>query len=178
MVSPETFDRDDLAFAKKRSCDSIGASAVGIVCDPLRRKTIGAAGGAGHGLRMKATIRGIVIFGVAVRIQRPRCMVVYPVIGQREHNAVARTAVRAIDVGIAVARIARIETFPRQSSQTGRSGETRTVGRSVRWLSRIVNPVSPSQAPALLHIRDAGRRRRLALHLADKGLHSWSSPSR
>src|ERR1700736_2994974 len=61
---------------------------------------------------MKPAIRRIVVLRLAERIHRPLSHgSVDPVVGQGEDDAVARSAVCAIDVGISVASIGRVEAF-------------------------------------------------------------------
>ena len=55
-------------------------------------------------------------------------VVLRAVVGQSRHDRVARSAIGAVDVGILVAGIRGIKSSSRHSSQTGKSGEMRTVG--------------------------------------------------
>src|ERR1700693_5180195 len=69
-----------------------------------------AAGGAGYKLRVKTPVSGIGVFGVAFGVEQPTAHGgVLPVVRQAEHDGVTRTAVGAIDVGIPVTPVSRIE---------------------------------------------------------------------
>ncbi len=106
---------------------------------------------------MKSPVRRIAIFRRAVVVERPVLHGgVGPVVRQAAHHGVAWSAVRAVDVRICVAADRRGRKVLRDTaSQTGRSGEMRTVGRVCRWLSRMVNSLNADRA---LRARSALRR--------------------
>ena len=113
MVAAETFHRDDLARAKILRCflNRCHIAARNLIASLI--KVMRAARGARDGLRVKAPIRGICVFGGAVSVERPRGhRGVRAIVGQGADDAVARAAIRAVNVRVVVAEIVRIEEFP------------------------------------------------------------------
>src|SRR5580700_8615137 len=112
VVSTESFQRENAAVAKQlrgfanaRFISTYDAS-VGA------ERVIRSAGWARYRLRMKAAVARIVIFRVAIIVQRPALHgSVGPVVRQTKNNRIARTAVGAVDIGIQIARISWIKKF-------------------------------------------------------------------
>ena len=113
MVAAETFHRDNLARAKILRCflNRCHIAARNLIASLI--KVMRAARRARDGLRVKAPIRGICVFGGALSVERPRGhRGVRAIVGQGADDAVARAAIRAVNVRVVVAEIVRIEEFP------------------------------------------------------------------
>ena len=121
VEAAQTLDCDDLAAPQSRDrrlqriiYHHLGAVRVEQAQRrPARRASVG--------FRMETAIRRRHVFAMAIRAQRERRHAgPRPVIGQFARDRVARTAVRAIDEGIAVAAIGRREELV-QAIRTGRA---------------------------------------------------------
>ena len=140
MVATQSFDRDDLAFAEKLGCaarspsrrqrESNGASA---------RKYFGPQSGQATGCAWNRRLAGR---DIRRRNNGPSASRASSCSAGRrasEDDAVARSAVRAVDVGISVSLIGWVKEFCKAivaDRQIRRDANVRPLGRS---LSRIVN---------------------------------------
>src|ERR1035437_4198935 len=107
------------------------------------------------GLRVEATIRRGIVFGLALWTHRERLhRSIRAVVGQRFNDAEARAAIRAIGERIAVTAVVRIENFAQAI------GTSRDVGQHKRgfitadfafadFKIRVVERVKPSRFQAL-----------------------------
>src|ERR1700722_2359363 len=123
-------------------------------------------------LRMKTAVGGIVIFRVAVFIQRPlphRC--IRTVVRQSEDHRVARAAIGAIDIGIFVARVGGIEQFF-QTFIADREIWRDANGRGFASLALSNGELIQTQWNGVMHFdfRDTGCGRRLRFQLLHKSL--------
>ena len=115
------------------------------------------------GLRVKAPVGRIVVLRRALRAHRPRRHRRRgPVVRQRQHDAVARAAVRAVDVRIPVAPVRRIEQLAQARiahGHVGRDPRREPVGRRIARADLEVaeafalrrsscGPMRPSPPPA------------------------------
>ena len=61
---------------------------------------------------MKSAVRRVAVFRIAIRVHRPIFHGgVVAIVGQEMYDAVARSAVRAVDVGISIPLVGRVEAF-------------------------------------------------------------------
>src|ERR1700690_1714451 len=140
MVAAESFDRDNLTRAKILDRVSNGSLVAvrNLVASYI--KIMRSARRARDGLRMKAPIHRIYVFGGAMSIERPSGhRGVGAIVWQTANDAVARPAVRAINIGIMMAAIVGVEEFL-QALFANRQGG----GNSHAALSRITNSVTPT----------------------------------
>src|SRR5579872_2800046 len=130
---------------------------------PIMEIIFGTAPRTSHRLRMKAPVGRIAVFSFAEFIQRPRLhRRIWPVVWQRQHYAVTRSTVRAVDVGIKIPAIAGIEEFLQTvfaNGQVGRNANGRVL--SVFALPNCKFVKSRRFDRDNLQIGDAGRRRRV-----------------
>ncbi len=121
VIAADALDCDDGAVREQRgrARDRRAAGHVGLAGAPQREPR--AAVGAGDRLRVKAAVERIVVFAPAGRAQRPFAhRRPRAVVREREHDAEARPAVRAIDVRIAGAPVGGIEEFGAGTRRTAR----------------------------------------------------------
>ena len=163
VVAPDPLRGDDRAGPQRRRGrrDRIGrrrrVAPVG-----AQQPEPGAAGGAGHGLGVKAAVARVAVLARAVRAERPALhRRARAVVRQAEHDREARAAVGAVDVGVAGAAVFRIAEF----------GEAGRADREVRRNADRRGPLACArpdrEAGAAFHRRglrftgsDPGRRRR------------------
>ena len=88
-----------------------------------RGRNAGAAHGAGVGFRMKAAVGGSGILRAArVAEGEPRHGRIRPVVGHGGGDGVARTAIRAVGEGVAIAAVRRVEQLPEAIGTGGQIG--------------------------------------------------------
>src|ERR1700722_6190836 len=129
-----------------------------------------AAGGASYGLRMKAPVGGMGVFGGAFVVEQPVVHGrVLPVVRQAKHDGVTRTAVGAIDVGIPVMPVSRIEKLF-QAVIANREVRRNTNRGMIAPLARPDSEVAQADKLRRLDIdfRDAGGGGRLGFQVANK----------
>ncbi len=133
---------------------------------------VGPASRTGYGLRVKPTIAGVGVFRGTVVVERPIFHGgVRPVVRQSQHDGVARSAIRAIDVGIPIARVGGIEKLLQTVVTNGQVRRNTNRGA----LPPLACPDSEFVQPDWLcrpHVdfRDAGCGWRLRFKSANKSL--------
>src|SRR5277367_2734121 len=104
MVTAQSFHRQNAATAEQLSRFA-NAAFTSVLTPNVRVKMVArSTGGASNWLRVKTAVSRIVVFRVAVLVQRPglHCGI-GPVVRQGKYDRVARTAICTVDVGIPVA---------------------------------------------------------------------------
>jgi hypothetical protein len=122
---------------------------------------------------VKSAIRGIVVFEIAVRIHRPLSHGgVDTVVRQGEDDAVARPAIRAVDVGIPITLVRGVEAFFQAVFAN------RQIGSDVNGGTSRVMTLSNSEPVETLagcsfncNFGDSGGGRMLASHLSNERFH-------
>jgi hypothetical protein len=172
VVSAKAFHCENCAIAKKLGCanETVNFTTL-LVCISWRVKIVsGTAGWTSYGLRVKTAVARVGVFCGAVIIEEPcsHCGI-GPVVGQGQHDAVAWTAVGAIDVGVEMTGIGWIKEF----FQT--FGTDRQVRRNADCGALVVLALPDGEFVQAFWLRrehidfgDAGRGRRLRFQIPKK----------
>ncbi len=168
VISANPLDREDAAAAQQIG-GARNRAGSGVAVEQVART----AGRTGDRLRVKAAVGGIAILRVAQRIHGPTAHGgAAAIVGQSFDNGIARAAVGAVDIGIAVARIGGIAHFGetvRADREVGRDAGQRDAGVSCCFAD---GEIAKTGRLAKAHVdrSDAGGGRGLGAQIADKGL--------
>ena len=122
---------------------------------------------------MKSAVCGVAVFRIAIRIHRPISHAgVVAIVGQGKDDAVARSAVRAVDVGISIPSVGRIETFFQAvfaDRQIGRDMDCRALRMLALADAEFLQVFTGGGFD--LNFRDHRSRGRVTSHLLNERLH-------